>query len=278
MNEIRFPHGEWVNRPSGASAAAPQHHTPFRTDPWASAQHGGPPPGPWLSGRSTGVRRRTPVALWVTAIAVLVLVAGTVGVVILTKQDNSPRAVMDTIAADIADWRGIRMRFTATSDAGFDITIDRDGNSTGTMVVAGVAGTQGGLSIPGSRIDLAKIDNRSMTRTDGGPWMRSPATGRAPDSEASGGPEWLADRLHGTVWIEEPGRMLDGQRVRTFSAPEHPEYGLFLVSTGLEPRLVGMTSPQLQASDEPPTRIEQADPETLAEIKALEPVAASLPN
>lgn len=71
--------------------------------------------------------------------------------------------------------------------------------------------------------------------------------------------------------------MLDGRPVRTFSAPEHPEYGLVLVSTGWEPRLLAMTSPQLQV-DEEPTRVEPADPRTLAEIKALEPLVASLPN
>lgn len=190
--------------------------------PGASPQHGGPPPGPWLSGAPTGVRRRTPVALWVATIVVLVLVAGSVGVAILIKRDNSPGAVMDTIAADVVDWRGIRMRFATARGAGLDITTDRDGNSMGTMVVAGVPGTQGRLGISGSRIDVAKIDNKAMARKDGGPWTRSPIAGSGPGTEPLGGPEWLANRLRGTAWIEEPGRLLDGQRVRTFPPPSTP--------------------------------------------------------
>jgi hypothetical protein len=249
VNEIRFRHGEWANPPSDVSAAT---HV---------------------------LRRRTPVALWVAAVVVLVLVAGAVGVVIVTKPDtSSPKAVMDTIAADIADWRGIRMRFASPGGAGFDITTDRDGNSRSTVVIAGLSGTDGRPGISGSRIDDASIGNKRITRTDGGPWMRSRTPGGGPDQQPQGGPQWLADRLRGTVWTEEPGRMLDGQRVRVFSAPGHPDYGLVLVTTGGRPRLLGQTTPQLQASGEEPMRVEPADPETLAEIKALEPVAASLPD
>lgn len=97
--------------------------------------------------------------------------------------------------------------------------------------------------------------------------MRSPIASVGPDTESRGGPESLANLPRGTAWIEQAGRLLDRQRVRTFR-PEHPEYGPFLVSTGREPRLLGMTWRQLEASDEPPARVEPADPKTLAEIKA----------
>lgn len=220
-------------------------------------------------GVSMGKRTLTPVAFWVTALVVLMLALGTVAVVLLTKRDTSPPATMNAIADDIASWKGVRIRFAA-SGAGFDVTNDRDGNSKGSIDVPGAG------SVPASHSEFATIHNKSLIRTDGGPWMKSPIASQNPGLTTENGPEAFANRLRRVkTWTEEAGRMLDGHQVRVISSPESPVK--YLVSTDSNPRLLGWTIPSPQINDEP-ARVEQADPGTLAEIKALEPIAANIPG